>query len=184
MGAPLKENLKIETPRLTLIATRIEHLDAELESPAKLGELLRADIPASWPPGLYDRDAMQFFRARLVEGGPTAEGWYGWYVLLRGPADSPPVLVAACGYMGRPAGGWAEIGYSVAPEHRGRGIATECVRALVDNAFAMPDVFGVSADVHETNASSLAVMERSGFVKVGPGRETGYLRFELARGAA
>ena len=41
------------------------------------------------------------------------------------------MLVAAGGYFGPPAGGSVEIGYSVIPEARERGYATELVEALV-----------------------------------------------------
>jgi [ribosomal protein S5]-alanine N-acetyltransferase len=172
--------MKIQTYRLDLIATRIEHLRAELEAPEELGVLLAARIPAGWPPGHYDRDAMKFFLGRLTEGGAAAMGWYGFYAILRASADQPAVLVANAGYMGPPGpDGSVEIGYSVVPEWRGRGIATECVGALVERAALLPRIQRVSADVHETNAASLAVIERCGFQRVGPGREAGYQRFEL-----
>jgi [ribosomal protein S5]-alanine N-acetyltransferase len=48
-----------------------------------------------------------------------------------------------------------EIGYEIAPEHRGRGFATEAARALIDYSFAHSEVSAVVAHtLAETNASN------------------------------
>lgn len=171
--------LTLATARLDLVATTLEHLQAELEAPAELGGLLHAAVPPSWPPGLYDRDAMEFFRTRLVEGGPAAVGWYGWYAVLRAETDRPATLVAGCGYFGPPGeDGIVEIGYSAAPEFRGRGYTTECVQALTARALRSPDVRAVVAEAHAENAASLKVLERCGFHQVGAGRDPGHHRYQ------
>jgi RimJ/RimL family protein N-acetyltransferase len=168
----------IHTPRLDLVATTLDHLRIELETPSLLGAALGAVIPPSWPPGLYDRDAMTFFQARLTEGGPAAVGWYGWYAVLRPAEGHPATLVASCGYFGPPAAdGTAEIGYSVAPEHRGQGYARECVDALTARALATPGVRWVVAEAHAENAASVAVLRRCGFHWVSAGREAGCDRY-------
>jgi len=59
--------MRIETHRLTLIPQTLEHLRIELEEPGRLGVMLNARVPPGWPPGEYDRDAMEFFRS-LLEG--------------------------------------------------------------------------------------------------------------------
>jgi RimJ/RimL family protein N-acetyltransferase len=170
---------RIHTPRLDLIAATVEHARAELEASEALGALLGAVVPPSWPPGHHDRDAMQFFLARLTEGGTPVIGWYGWYAALRAAEGRPATLVASGGYMGPPlADGTVEIGYSVVPEERGRGYATEIVRALVARALATSGVQRVVAEVHEENAASLGVMERCGFHRVGTGREPGHHRYQ------
>src|SRR4051794_19434895 len=172
-------DLHMHTARLDLVATTLDHLRAELEAPAELAGLLGAVVPASWPPGLYDRDAMTFFQARLTEGGPAAIGWYGWYAILRPAADQPATLVACAGYFGPPtADGVVEIGYSTAPEFRGRGCATEFVSALTARAWATPGVTQVVAEVHEENAASIKVLERCGFHRIGAGRDPGHHRYQ------
>jgi [ribosomal protein S5]-alanine N-acetyltransferase len=172
-------DLRMRTARLDLVATTIEHLRVELEAPEQLTARLEAVVPASWPPGLYDRDAMEFFRARMAELGEAAVGWYGWYAILRAKPPEPAVLVAAGGYFGPPApDGTVEIGYSVASEHRAKGYATELVGALVARAFGTPGIVRVIAHAAETNIASHTVLERSGFRRVGPGGEPGHLRFE------
>ena len=57
----------IRTPRLILIPATAESLSAELISPRALGELLGCDVPASWPPELYDADAVRWTLTWLAE---------------------------------------------------------------------------------------------------------------------
>src|SRR5262249_2692644 len=148
----------------------------------QLGALLGAAVPSSWPPGFWDRDAMSYFHARLTEGGLPVAGWYAWYAILRACEGNPATLVASGGYVGPPSeDGTVEIGYSVASEWRGRGYATEMMRALVERAFATPDVRRVIADVHEANMASQKVLERCGLRRAGDGRDPGHHRFERLR---
>jgi RimJ/RimL family protein N-acetyltransferase len=171
--------LCVHTARLELIAATPDHLRAELDAPERLAEMLGAVVPPGWPPGLYDSDAMKFFLARLTEGGAGTAGWYAWYGIRRAAAEAPATLVAAGGYMGPPSeDGTVEIGYSVVPELRGRGYATEMMGALVARALEVPGVRRVAAEAHEENIASITVLERCGFSRVGLGRDPGHLRFE------
>jgi [ribosomal protein S5]-alanine N-acetyltransferase len=173
---------RIQTARLDLMAATVEHLRAELASPEQLSALLGAVIPPGWPPGQYDRDAMEFFLARMTEAGAAAAGWYGWYAVQRSAPGHPATLVAAVGYFGPPTDdGTVEIGYSVVPRCRKQGHATEAVEALTARALAIPDVRRVVAEVHEDNAASITVLQRCGFLRVGTGRDPGHHRFERAR---
>ena len=172
----------IRTARLDLIVTTVEHLRTELDAPSTLGEALGVEVPEGWPPGFYDRDAMEFFLARGLESGESARGWYGWYGVLRAADGERGLLVAAGGYLGPPsADGTVEIGYSVVGSARGRGYATEVANALCERALATPGVERVVAEAHEFNEASVKVLLRCGFSRVGPGREPQYLRFERKR---
>ncbi|HEY0780953.1 MAG TPA: GNAT family N-acetyltransferase [Thermoanaerobaculia bacterium] len=153
---------RIDTPRLTLIAATPDLLRAELTAPPRIGEALGASVPADWPPGEYDRDAIAFFLERMSAGGADAAGWYGWYVLLRAD-EGMPALAGSAGYFGPPADGTAEIGYSLSTAWRGRGIATEAVRALVERLTRLDDVRRVVARTRPDNPASIAVLERNGF---------------------
>ncbi len=159
-----------------------------MDAPERLGEMLFAEVPAGWPPGLYDRDAMGYFLAKLLDGGPEAEGWYGWYAIRRATtgdpsraeAATPAVLIGTVGYFGPPAAdGTVEIGYSVVAAHRTRGYATEMVRAVTARALEMPGVTAVVAEVHEFNIASRKALERAGFRHVAAGRDPGHLRFQF-----
>jgi len=171
--------LAIPTTRLELVAATLAHVEAELAAPERLAELLAAQIPPSWPPGEYDRNAMEFFRGRLREGGDAVAGWYGWYAIRRAAPGAPAVLVGAAGFLGPPSeDGVAELGYSVAPEHRGRGYATEIARALVRRALGMRGVRRVVAHTTRDNPASVAVLERCGFREAAEDAATGRVRFE------
>src|SRR4051812_32959281 len=124
------ELLSIRSARLALVAATLDHLVAELEGREALGSLLGVEGPASWPPGEYDRDAIQFFRDLLAVAGPEQAGWYVWYAMRSGIGDARPSLVAGAGFLGPPTSdGTVEIGFSVVPEARGQGYATEIVDA-------------------------------------------------------
>jgi len=170
----------LASSRLDLIPATLECIEAELEAPAHLGRLLSVEVPASWPPGEYDRAAILFLRDRLVES-PEAIGWYGWYAIQRGASGRPGILVGAGGFFGPPASdGVVELGYSIVPEFQARGLATEMVRALVAFALGNPGVKRVIAHTIPANAASIRVLERCGFRPGGPGRKPGTVRYERA----
>ena len=101
----------LESHRLTLIASTLAHLRTEFESPQQLASLLNAAVSPEWPTGEYDRDAMEFFRARLEEGGEAVEGWYGWYAVRSADREGPRALVGGAGYFGPPDCGWHGRGW-------------------------------------------------------------------------
>jgi [ribosomal protein S5]-alanine N-acetyltransferase len=172
----------MRTARLELVAARLEHLDAELESAERLKNLLGAEVLPSWPPGEYDRFAVAYFRDRIAEGGEAVAAWYVWYAIQPATADIPATLVACGGYFGPPsADGTVEIGYSVVPECRRRGFATELVQALTKRAFEVLDVRRVLAEAQKENLASIGVLTRCGFRRMGSGREPHYDRFQLDR---
>jgi RimJ/RimL family protein N-acetyltransferase len=153
-----------------------------LESPEQLATLLDACVSPEWPTGEYDRDAMEFFRARLEEGGEEVEGWYGWYAVREADLECPRTLVGAGGYMGPPdAEGTVEIGYSVLPAWQRRGYASEIVDVLVEHAFTFAFVERVIAHTTKANPASISVLLRCGFHAEGAEREVGTLRFERSR---
>ncbi len=63
--------------------------------------------------------------------------------------------------------GAVTLGYQVVPVERGRGVATAATAGLIDLAARHPEVRIVAAQVSPTNAASLAVCRRLGFVDVG-----------------
>ena len=169
----------LQSHRLTLIATTLAHIRTELESPEQLATMLNAVVSTEWPTGEYDRDAMEFFRARLEEGGEQAEGWYGWYAVRAADLEGPRALVGGGGYFGPPdMDGTVEIGYSVLPRWQRRGYASEIVQTLVQHGFTFSTVERIIAHTTEANPASIAVLLHCGFHRAGAGREPGTLRFE------
>jgi RimJ/RimL family protein N-acetyltransferase len=96
---------------------------------------------------------------RAVDNGADP-GAYGVYQLVR---SSDSVVVGDIGFHGPPTrGGSVTVGYGLAPGARGRGYATEALRAVVAWALAQPEVACVEADTTHANLPSQRVMERAG----------------------
>ncbi len=175
-------SVKLSTNRLDLIAATLDHICAEIEAPERLASLLNAQVETGWPPGEYDRDAQEFFRDRLKEGGEAAIGWYGWYAIQRGTSDRSSVLVGTGGYFGPPSEvGTVEIGFSVMPAWQGLGYATEIAEALIENAFTDMRVRKVIAHAAPVNLASCKVLEKSRFRFVCREEESGNNLFKISR---
>jgi len=68
-----------------------------------------------------------------------------------------------------------EIGYSVVPDMRRRGYASEAAAALVAWGLRQPGVIAIVAECDEANQASIGTLERAGFVRTG--RAAGMLRW-------
>ncbi|MBD2770147.1 GNAT family N-acetyltransferase [Hymenobacter sp. BT664] len=170
--------LVTHTPRLMLLAASRALLTAELHKPQYFPVLLGAALPADWPPGQYDREAMHYFLEQLTDGGRTAAGWFGWYALHKATAEAPRTLIGAGGFMGPPdAAGVVEIGYSIAADWRGQGLAQELVAGLVQQAADTGMVRHLIAHTDADNLASQQVLLRNGFARGVPVSD-GRLRFE------
>jgi [ribosomal protein S5]-alanine N-acetyltransferase len=61
----------------------------------------------------------------------------------------------------------AEVGFWVAEDHWGMGIATQVLQAFSDYAFAQFDLLRLHAYVFDGNAASIRVLEKAGYVYEG-----------------
>lgn len=169
--------LEITSSRLVLVAATLKHLDAELDGRAALQASLRASVPDEWPPGEYDRSALEFFQRRLSEGGPPLVGWLNWYAISRSPTGDRGSLVAGAGFFGPPVDGVVEIGYSVVPAARRQGYATEIVRSLCAFAFSHDDVHTIVAHTVADNVPSWRALLRCGFTEVPDTTQSGRVEY-------
>jgi ribosomal-protein-alanine N-acetyltransferase len=167
------------TPRLTLVAASRALLTAELTKPRYFPILLGATLPAHWPPGEYDEEAMRFFLEQLTLGGKTAAGWYGWYAILRAGAETPGnVLVGTGGFHGPPSpDGTAEIGFSISNDWQGRGLGTELAAGLIAHAAQTGMVQRLVARTTLENAASQKILVQNGFA-AGSLDIEGFLHFD------
>ncbi len=101
----------------------------------------------------------------------VARGLMCPYVILE--AESGQVLGGMNLHHFDPLRDAVEVGYWLLLEARGRGVATRCVRAAAEHAFAH-GVYRVEAHVRVGNAASERVLERAGFSREGVKRR--YLR--------
>ena len=162
-------NTRLQTPRLELRplpAAAARALPADRETSARL---LGAGLPAEWP-------QVDLLDVLPLQGVATAETLpYGVWVLIE---RSSRTVIGDAGFMGPPGTHETlEIGYSVIPDRRGRGYATEAVRALVGWAFDQPGVNAVAAGCAADNTPSIRLLERVGFERIG--REGDQLRWRL-----
>jgi RimJ/RimL family protein N-acetyltransferase len=118
---------------------------------------------------------------------PEAQRWLVRALVRR----RDTVMIGHAGFHGPPgshglATGQAEFGYTVFPEYRGRGYATEAAVALMEWAKG-EGVQGFVASVAPSNEPSLAIVCKLGFVQTGEqwDEEDGFeLVFELDRSAS
>lgn len=168
----------LRSARLELVPATLTHLRADLAGRDALSRALRAHVSDEWPPELYDEAATRWSLDWLI-AHPHGAGWNFYYLIAAAPA---PVLVGLAGFKGFPdEEGTVEIGYSILPERRRRGYASEAVRALVAFAFADDRVRRVVAETLPDMSPSIGVLEKCGFTFTGAGAEEGAIRFVLAR---
>lgn len=121
-------------------------------------------VPADWP----DAHDSRFLALRLRQSreDPRRAEWYVRAVVLDGE------LIGHAGFHGPPGVNArrdpeaVEIGYTTFEPFRGRGLATEAVRLLLESAQER-GVRRVIASVSPDNAPSLAIVRKLGFVEVG-----------------
>jgi aminoglycoside 6'-N-acetyltransferase len=101
----------------------------------------------------------------LMDQHPDTEGaWFQFAVALRSNGE----LIGDCAartQAGDPR--QAEIGYTIAPAHQGRGFATEAGRALLGYLFQARGKHRVTASCDARNAASERVLQRLGMRREG-----------------
>ena len=168
--------------RLDLLPASVELCEAEAKGRDAVAACLDAEIPASWPPPVFEPEDVARVR-RQLEAGDGAGEWLLYYVVLRAvSSDQKPALVGVAGYTGPPSvEGEVEIGYAIAAEHQRRGYATEAVEALVARAFEDPRVVLVTAKTFPTLQPSIGVLVKTGFIRAGAEGPDGTIRYERRR---
>jgi [ribosomal protein S5]-alanine N-acetyltransferase len=112
---------------------------------------------------LPDVDREQLLRvvaARPMRFAPRAVGRFEWLLHFT-DAEEPIGWVSL--RIAESNRSTAEIGYSVVRAHRGKGIATEAVAALVDEGFSRGQLREIRAYCLPENLSSRAVLHHNGF---------------------
>lgn len=101
--------------------------------------------------------------AVVAMDGPRSEEWY--MIAIADP-DTGEMLGDLALYL-KWEGRTAEIGYTLNPDSRGMGHATEAVAGLLDYLFETLEVTRVEASLHPENVASARVLERTGFLYEG-----------------
>lgn len=88
---------------------------------------------------------------------------YAWVIARADDPDEAPVGMIELNLEGRT----ASVGYIIAPDHQGQGLATEALSHLVAAALDQPAIRRVYATADVDNAASARVMEKAGMRREG-----------------
>ena len=149
----------IETPRLKLICCNKEILEALFKGNESLAAFLQIHIPVKWTE--FGEPAFRFTYNEILSGTGKIE-WCSYLPVLK----KTKTLLGSCGFKGGPKEGMVEIGYEVAEEYRGFGLATEIARALIKKAFESEEVKYVQAHTLAEINESGSVLKKCGMIKV------------------
>ena len=108
----------IETARLRLVPLTLSYVTSAPDDRATLARETGAEVPASWPPELWDQAAQDWTRRMLEQDAAT--DWIPRCIVLRQPQ---PIVCGVIGIAAPDADGRVLIGYGVLPEFRRRGYA-------------------------------------------------------------
>lgn len=138
----------LQTKNLNVVPQTREEVRAYVE---QMPPHERAEVSSAW--------------LALLDGSGSIDTWIHGFTLVHRADGS---AVGKCGFKGPPgADGTVEIAYGVAPEHQGKGYATEAAAALVTYAFKHPQVRVVRAHTLPQPNASTRVLTKCGFRKVG-----------------
>jgi RimJ/RimL family protein N-acetyltransferase len=160
---------------VVLVRADVNLMSAALAGDSALAEVLGHEVAVGWA---TFAEALEPARDALV-ANPDGALW-GTRLFVSG---DPPVLVGWGGFKGAPNDGVIELGYEIAESHRGRGLATAAVRAMLAEAFADPTVTAAIAHTLPRRNASNRVLEKVGFQFDGDDAEDAdtVWRFRLAR---
>jgi RimJ/RimL family protein N-acetyltransferase len=129
-------------------------IESLLDDGSRIGRYAVAD--GALPP--------DFLLSRALDArGSAAYGWLAPRLVVSATDD---LVVGSVGFKGPPAAGSVEVGYGIAPHVRGRGVATEAVRLLVERAMKA-GVDRVCILTAVDNLASRRVAEKAGFTHQG-----------------
>ncbi len=150
------------TPTLTTARLRLRGFQPE-DAEALHPTMADADLMTWWSsaPHATLAETEDYFEPREGE-----KRWRSW-AITRAPDDTAIGWVS----VGERRPGVSEIGYMLAREHWGDGIAREGVSAVIDHLFAAEKHRRVFADTDPENMASRGLLERLGFWKEGLLRE-------------
>ncbi|GAB20574.1 putative acetyltransferase [Gordonia effusa NBRC 100432] len=113
---------------VTLIPARRDLLEALISDPRSFERLVGSPIPAGWP---EFPESVEHTLTSLRSAPTSATSEWTMHLFTE---TATGALIGSGGYYGPPVDGVVEIGYEIAPEFRGRGLATHAAAALIQKA--------------------------------------------------
>jgi RimJ/RimL family protein N-acetyltransferase len=112
----------------------------------------------SWQPKTI-QDAEVFIKSTADRPG-IVNTWYQLGIFRK---DNEELIGDLGIHFMSPEGRQIELGYTLKPEHQGRGYATEAVSSLIDYLFGKMDTHRISCSLDPRNMRSKLLVERLGF---------------------
>ena len=137
-----KEYAMLETRRLKIYAASQELMETFIE--AQTIDVLKAAY------------------TEMLNGCLRHPDQWEWYAIWMIERKDGTHIGELC-FKGLSAKGIAEIGYGISEKYQNKGYATEVVKAVLEWAFAHPEVATVEAETGPDNAASKRVLEKCGF---------------------
>ena len=135
------ENLRLVAPTLEEVRARIDGMDSDQ----------KAALSPEW--------------LARVQAATGAEVWTLGFTIVHRATEA---VVGQCAFKGPPTEDkTVEIAYMIAPEHQGKGYATEAARALVTFALNSGQVRVVRAHTLREQNASTRVLAKCGFRHIG-----------------
>ena len=158
----------IYSPRLELIALSPDFLKASMNGDLETASrLIGLDVPTEW------LEAKWLMEMRLIKmrENSVLEPWLLRAIGLR----ETKIMIGFIGfhtlpgteYLNSYAPGSVEFGYTIFPDHRGKGYASEAAEALMDWATREHGVTRFVVSISPMNEPSLRIAKKFGFRKVG-----------------
>ena len=138
----------LPTKNLTLVPRTRDETRTDIE---QMPPEIRAEFSAAW--------------LELLENSGPCDPWIHGFSMVHANSGE---IVGQAGFKGPPdEHGVVEIAYGVAPEHQGRGYATEAAAALASYALSHETVAIVRAHTLPQANASTRVLTKCGFQRIG-----------------
>ena len=150
----------IETKRLRLRRVTLSDADARF--------MLRLVNDPGWLANIGDRNVRDLEQSRAyIQKTLDMYEKYGFGSLVAELKETGEPI-GTCGLVKRDSVDDVEVGYALLPEFRGRGLAIEGGKAVIDYAREVLKIEHVAAIVTPANRDSIRVLERIGLTFVRP----------------
>lgn len=152
--------MRLETSRLLLLASSPEQLLVLIGQPDRFEALTGYPAARGLHESFASADVSPQWLAEIRKA-TDADPWrHGFFLVER----DKQCVIGSAGFKGPPdASGIVEIAYGIMPQFEGKGYATEASRALVDFAFACPEVSLIRAHTLPVPNASTRVLAKCGF---------------------
>ncbi len=152
--------IRLETPRLTLMALTVQHMRWQRDSFARLEQAL--GLVAS---GQQLEDELRPIVSRAISDIRRRPHHARWHCQWAAVLKEERRIIGSLAFKGPPnRENEVEIGYGFDSFYHNRGLATEAVREMVRWALCEDGVEAVIAETANMNVASMRVLQKVGFV--------------------